>query len=500
MNIKEKKERISDVMAIYIVSPTEENLKLIKNDLEKRLFDNYYINFINKCDDETLRSFFSDLIKTDNYNRIYKIAVNPIGFLLYHPQVFSLGIPDTYQFLNSPNVQEADIAKYFECVGNGLYNVLFTTRTLPIIKYRADSFAKDIIDIIQTNFENTFIKFPELKEEFPRKNNTLLLILDRDTDIPIMLHHASSLGSMLNDIFGLTRSKAKGDKFEIDPLTDYIWNSYLSSTFVEANEKVIQDLQAITQQTDFLDQHRNNPDDIELISEKLSSTLEGLRDITIKQSVLKNHMTFQEKLRKELDDRDLGKFYEFEEKLLSKRTITKEIKKTFFDIITLKTIKIKDINNSKNDILRVCLLYYLINTQITNEEVAEIEKALKNIGVSLAAFNYLKSKRSFEESLKRGNTLQYTSFLHSSFKVFVNRISSLMSSEQSSVVADLTKSLLDNKEVPNFVSHNLIRKSQDKGTYNFTQVIIFIVGGGSLSEYEFVDDLLKKNNKNVKFY
>jgi hypothetical protein len=498
MNIKEKKERISDVMAIYIVAPTEENFKLIKGDIDKRIFDNYYINFVNKSDDETLRSFFSDLIKTDNYNRIYKITVNPIGFLLYHPQVFSLGIPDTYQFLNSPNVQETDIAKYFDRVGTGLYNVLYTLRSLPIIKYRADSFSKEIVDIIQNNFEATFNKFPELKEEFPRKNNTLLLILDRDTDLPIMLHHASSLGSMMNDIFGLSRSKAKGEKFEIDPLTDYIWNSYLSSTFVEANEKIVQDLQAITDQTNFLDQHKNNPDDIDLISEKISSTLEGLRDITIKQGVLNNHMTFQNKLAAEIDKRKLGIFYEFEEKLLSKRVITKELKKSFFDIITLKSLTIKDIGEkNKIDILRLCLIYYIVNTKITQDEVNEIEKALKNIGANLAAFNYIQSKRNFEESLKRGNNTQDTGFLQKSFSFVVNRLGSLMTTEQSSVVADLANSLLSNKEVPNFVTYNLLKKSLDKGNYNFSQVIIFIIGGGSLSEYEFIDDLLKKNNKSV---
>ena len=73
MNMKEKREKIPDIMAIYIVTPTEENLKIIKNDLEKLNFDNFYINFIEVADDSVFQNFFSDILSTENYHRIYKI-------------------------------------------------------------------------------------------------------------------------------------------------------------------------------------------------------------------------------------------------------------------------------------------------------------------------------------------------------------------------------------------------------------------------------------------
>jgi hypothetical protein len=497
MNIKEKKERISDVMAIYIVQPTEENFKLIKSDLEKRVFDNYYINFVNKTGDETMRSFFSELIKTDNYNRVFKLAVNPIGFLLYHPQVFSLGFQDSYQFLNSPNVQEADIAKYFEYVGNGLYNVLFTLKTLPIIKYRSNSFAKEIVDVVQSKFDATFSKFPELKEEFPRKNNTLLLILDRDTDLPIMLHHGIGLGSIMNDVFGLSRSKGKGDKFEIDPLTDYIWNTHLSSPFVEVSDLVLEELKTLVNKTEFLDQNKNNLDDVEAISEKLSSTLEGLRDTAIKQTVLRNHMDFQHKLSVEIADRAWSEFYHLEEELLSKRVVTEELRKCFFDIITMKSFNSKGVKVNKNDILRLCLIYFLINKGITSDEVAEIERALRKIDINLASLNYLVSKKAFEESLRRGVTVEDTGLFRKYLTFMVDKIGSQINKGYPSIVADLTHSLSTNKDTANYVAYNLVKRSLDKGSYNFTQVIVFIVGGGSLSEYESIIGLFKDKKKNL---
>ncbi len=491
-------------MAIYIVKPTEENFKLIKTDLEKRIFDNYYINFTERIDDSILQSFFSDLVQTDNYSRIYKICVNPIGFLLYHPSVFSLNnIKSPYALLNSPKTQESEINSYFNKVGDGIYNSLFTMKTLPVIKYRTGWFAEEIINVIQSNFKQTFDKFPELMEEFPRKNNTLMVILDRDTDLPIMLHHSASLGAMLNDVFGIARSKCK-DRFEIDPLTDYIWNSCLSMSFVLAKEKVIEELKKLNEQTDYLNDRGNSSNgdgDLEKISEKLSTTLEGLRDINIKQNVLNNHAKFLDKLSGEVDDRRLGNFYELEEASLNKRNFTRELKQKFFDIITLKSINIKDIAVTKSDILRLCLMYYLINNKITQDEINEIEKALLNIQQSKDALDYLKQKRSFEESMKKGNSSSssQSGFLQNSVSFFVNKVGSLMNTEQPSITADILTSLSNNKEVTNFVTCHSLKKGFDKDKLNqtFSQVIVFMVGGGSLSEYEYVDEVLKKNNKSV---
>jgi hypothetical protein len=497
MNICDKRERISDVMAIYIVRPTDSNFKLIKQDLEKRIFDNYYINFVENCDDSVLQNFYSDLIKTDNYNRIYKITVNPIGFFIYHPEVFSLNIPSPYLFLNSPKTNELDIISYFDKVGDGLFNVLFTLKTIPIIKYRTGWFAENIIKLIQNNFKNTFDKFPEILEDFPRKNNTLLVILDRDTDLPIMFHHAASLGSMLNDIFGLSRSKSKDqNRFEIDPLTDYIWNTCLSTSFVLAKEKIIEELKKITQQTDYLEKQ----EDMEQMSEKLSSTLEGLRDISIKQGVLNNHAKFLDKLSNEIEDRRIGPLYEYEELALNKRNISRDLKQKFFELITLKNLQLKDVNKSKNDILRLCLMYYLINNKITNEEVLEIEKALKNIQANTDSLDYLKQKRSFEESMKKGGSagqMTESGFFSKSLNFVANKIGSLMNTEQPSITADILTSLANNKEVNNFNSMHPLKKGLDKVNHNITQVIVFMVGGGSLSEFEYIQEVLTKNGKNV---
>jgi hypothetical protein len=503
MNIKEKKERISDVMAIYIVQPTEENFKIIKNDLEKRIFDNFFINFVERADDSKFQSFFSDLISTDNYNRIYKISVNPFGYLMYHPRVFTCGSPSPYFFLNAPSTSEQQIEKYFIQVGTSIFNTLFNTRTIPLIKYRTGWFAENIVSIIQENFTQAFEKFPEIKEEFLRKNSTLLLIVDRDTDLPIMFHHGASLGCMYNDIFGISRTKSTS-KYEIDPIFDHIWEAYLTTNFVDAKSKVLEEIKQITDQTDFLDDvKKNQGGDIEKISEKLASTLEGLRDLSIRQSVLKNHLTFQDKLKTEIDRRDLGMFYGLEESILKKRIITGELKQNFRDMISLKSFKPQDIELTRIDLLRLSLLYYMINTKISNDEIREIEKFLQNSGCNIDSLEYLKQKKAFEEGISqkgKQQTQEGGNWLFQKGKsYFMDKVGSYLTNDQPSVVADIANNLCSGKEVANFVSYNLIKKSVEKQNVNqtFNQIIVFAVGGGSLSEFEYLDELLVKNGRNV---
>ena len=279
-------------------------------------------------------------------------------------------------------------------------------------------------------------------------------------------------------------------------MTDHIWNQYLGTSFVTAKEKIIEDLKSINQQTAFLDSQNNKDQDLEKMSEQLTSTLEGLREITVRQTCLANHAKFQEKLTKEIDSRNLGQFYSFEETLLNSRSISKESKKQFLDIISLKQLNVKNIEIHKNDILRLAIIYYLINLTITAEEIKEIEKYLTNSGISLQALDYFKQKRSFEESMRKGGSNNETdrSFLQKSISYFVKRITT---SEQTSIISETVNNLASNKEVKEYNTYNLIKKGMDKVNTNFNQVIVFVIGGGSLAEFEYLDESMNKNDRTV---
>ena len=67
INIKSNKERAADIMAIYLISPSDENFSLIINDMKNNIFDNYYINIINMPNKNEIdfSNFYMDLMQND---------------------------------------------------------------------------------------------------------------------------------------------------------------------------------------------------------------------------------------------------------------------------------------------------------------------------------------------------------------------------------------------------------------------------------------------------
>ena len=65
----------------------------------------------------------------------------------------------------------------------------------------------------------------------------------------------------------------------------------------------------------------------------------------------------------------------------------------------------------------------------------------------------------------------------------------------------IINNLVNNKAVDNFSTYNLFKKSVDKENlnYSYNEIMVFFIGGGSLGEYEYIDLLLQKGNKNVMY-
>ena len=105
INIKSNKERAPDIMAIYLISPSDENFSLIINDMKNNIFDNYYINIINMPNKNEIdfSNFYMDLMQNDFFNRIYKINIIPINILIYHKNVFSLNLKKSFYLLKYQN-------------------------------------------------------------------------------------------------------------------------------------------------------------------------------------------------------------------------------------------------------------------------------------------------------------------------------------------------------------------------------------------------------------
>jgi len=515
LNIKDNREKMTDIMAIYILSLTKENLDYIYEDIRNQIFDNFYINFItydtsDNNNKKILEDFYSKISNLENNLSIYKISIIPIDVCLYHPKIFSLNLKKPYLLLNSPNISDDAYQNYLSKISIGLFSALFLMKTYPVVKYHKGFFGDDIIKKIQNEFNYLFKMSPEIKEEFKVKKNskrTLLLILDRDIDLPIMFHHACSFAAMINDCFGIgiEDNNNNSKKFKIDPVNDYVWNNKLHEVFVDVGTYVYQEYKNYYKEMDFLDKV-NKPKDIEQLqneSKQLAKSIETLKDKKLIGNILSQESKIVEELNKIQNDKKLDEIFLMECNLLKKKErINEATKNDFFKLL----YNYKDKDNTKDDIYRLCLLYYLCNSKnISKEDIIKIKPYILN----KSALDYLKKKID-ETSLRENNNINMglgnnyqknnSMIMKGLFSAF-STISNLMSIEQPSISADLVDKLCRNQNIANWATYDFITKNieKDGGNYSYDNVICFFIGGGSFGEYEYIYDLISQNGYNIYY-
>jgi len=513
LNIKDNREKMPDIMAIYIIYLTEENLNYLYEDIKNEIFDNFCINiiFYDNQDNENnnlLTNFYQKISNLENNNCIYKISIIPMDICLYHPKIFSLNIKKPYLLLNSPNISDDIYQKYLSQLSNGLFSCLYLMKTYPVVKYHKGFFGDDIIKKIQNHFNYLFKNSPEVKEEFKLKKNakrTLLLILDRDIDLPIMIHHACSFAAMVNDCFGINNNKNEKIKFEIDPVNDYVWNNKLHEIFVDVGKYVYEEFTKYCKEMDFLDK-ANKPKDMEELeneSKQLAKSIETLRDKKIIGNILSQESKIFEELNNIQKNKKLDQIFAMECNLLKKREkINENIKNELFKLLNNYSEK----EDTKEDIYRLCLLFYLCNSKNMSKEMI---KKLEPYIINQDAINYIKKKieeTSLRESnnMNMGGNLQRNNSmimkgLYSAVNAF-SSISNLMSIEQPSISADLIDKLIKNQNIPNWVTYDFLsRNIENNVNYTYDNVICFFIGGGSFGEYEYIYDLLSQSNYNIYY-
>ena len=499
VKLSDNKQPIDDVMAIYIITPTKENLSFLLRDINNKTYQNYSINLIDNVDDSSFQSFIYNIVQKDSSN-IYNINVYPMNFAFYHSNVFDMDYKEPYSLLNSDNTKEEDSMMYIDEVANGLFSLMFSTKTTPEIVCRNGWFANDIIKKIQYKFNSAFSKFPELKNEFMENDNrSLMVIFNRADDIPIMFHHASSLGAMLNDICGISLSEDKKkdkDTFVVDPINDYIWNKSITTPFYTVGEEAFLEYKKYIEEMRQFNVSKESEGNVEQLakeSEKLATSIENLNEKKVKGDILSKQATFYKTINENTNKRNLGQLYEVEDILLRKRASNKEISNKLQEIFS-KEIKAENVN----DIFRLCLINMLICKDVKESDIQNQLGKYYNKSQMEGVIHYLyqtvdRSSNQEEES----NSLA-KKYLKKGLNYFVKKVSSLMVTEQPSMIADIVNSLSKEKEVKGFSTYKINEKFYSvKNSGSYKNVFVFIVGGGSLAEYEYISELLSRNRLNV---
>lgn len=516
-----EREMVPDAPAVYFVRPTEQNLKRIAEDCIKGLYRNVYIHCVTRIDRISLEKFALELANANAYHVVSKIYDQYLDVIALEQSLFSLNIKNSYMAYNGPNLDKPEIDAFISKVSTGLLSLIRITGALPIIRSPAGGaaglLAQNLCDLLR---ENISPRGPaqQLFSEclISDRSRPLLLIFDRTSDMTTPLMHSSLYQPLIDDLLDHKLNKVtlldrdnKKKRYDLNTQNDNFYCRFSSTIFpsvVEANEKELAEVRAKEAEirskpasliSSAINETFNGKD-----GKDLSEAIEQLPEIIKRKDNLETHTNILQALMNEIGTREIHNFFEFEENIISNGKITDKSalltflkeKGTFEDkarllaIITIwSDTSIMEYESAFTQgcqaILPTPPTIEMINKKISTCAAIRRSQSIEQSRGSVPLTNNVQSNvMSFTASVA-ATISRAASMIQSKFSPkYITRVVDSIAEGRSCVEDDMFITL-DPKLKP---GENTVEKGS-----RYSDVIVFVIGGGCYSEYYNLMELLK---------
>jgi len=538
LSLHTERQPIPDVPAVYFVSPTEENVKRICEDLRNRLYDTYHFNFSCTIPRHLLEMLANSAIESDCVSQINKVFDQYLNFVCLEKNMFSLYQSNSFVGFNDPQLSDAQAEKNIGTTVDGLFSMLVTLGVVPIIRAPKNGAAEVVAAQLDTKIHDHIANVGNLFENSTTFQRPVLIILDRNSDLPTMLHHTWTYQALVHDLLSMNlnkvtvevqesddananQTKKETKVFDLDSSSDSFWASNMDTPFpkiavevksyINEYKTALDDFNKLSGGVDI-----DNYDESQILgkTKELGSFVNAIPMLREKKRIIDVHTNIATALLNEIKARELDTYFQYEEDMINKTHLEKK------DILSVLTDSKRGTSDDK---LRLFLIYYLTNDI---PDIETFESALRTQGVDIAALRFLKKTKAFHQAMAPVLPTPSVSspYMGSSLKSLMSKVpvdsmgfGGTLSQQLSTLFTAGVKALLPPTKELNVtrivdaimelkndlgvdsyvyldprVQKKMRQTSIPRKNTPFKDGIVFIIGGGNYVEYQNVQDYAKK--------
>jgi len=513
-----EREAIPDVPAIYFVRPTAENIQRIAEDCKNKLYGSMHLNFISKLERRLMEDLARLVIDAGQFQIISKIFDQHLDFVTLEPRLFTLNHKNSYVAYNG-NQSEASINETMKSITNGVFSMLATLEAMPIIRAPpngpSEMVARQLNEQLATAWANgTGAAFGSGSTISSRP---LVVLLDRAVDFGSILQHTCTYQAILHDVLNYRMNRVNISEdganrtYDLEVENDAFWKKNAPLAFPQAIEdnsnelNKIKDLEKeVRSRTTASDQSGEDQ-----AASGLLATVDSLPELLERKKKVESHSSILQAAMSVIAARQLPVFFDAE---TSDR----------FDKDKLIELMGSSSKGNISDKLRLLAVLSLNAEPSDTPLLQELEDVMKGADMDtdvqdqivkgLAAIKHMKQIRQFqspppkqaESSSSNLSGGRLGSWVQSKTAGILGQVQSLLTRSDENYVTRVIDNLCEFKvgtEDDTFLTLDPRRSKTGLGKNDVKtggrtphrEVIVFMIGGGSYSEYQRIQEYVTEH-------